>query len=247
MTNNLVSRAAVFAAGLLLSASAFAAGGGNLQHAGTDVGDKASLQRGAALYMNYCAGCHSLKYVRYARIGEDLGLSEEEVQGSLNFTGGKIGDHVISPMSAEMGVAAFGKAPPDLSVIARVRGSDWIFTYLKSFYLDESRPVGWNNTLFANASMPNPLWELQGLQQPVYGKRTAAGEMPVEGFTVSQPGTQDAAAFDQTVRDITAFLEYAGEPAATKREGLGVWVILFLAFFTMMAWLLKKEYWRDVH
>ncbi len=247
MTNNLVSRAAVFAAGLLLSASAFAAGGGNLQHAGTDVGDKASLQRGAALYMNYCAGCHSLKYVRYARIGEDLGLSEEEVQGSLNFTGGKIGDHVISPMSAEMGVAAFGKAPPDLSVIARVRGSDWIYTYLKSFYLDESRPVGWNNTLFANASMPNPLWELQGLQQPVYGKRTAAGEMPVEGFTVSQPGTQDAAAFDQTVRDITAFLEYAGEPAATKREGLGVWVILFLAFFTMMAWLLKKEYWRDVH
>ena len=247
MTNNLVSRAAVFAAGLLLSASAFAAGGGNLQHAGTDVGDKASLQRGAALYMNYCAGCHSLKYVRYARIGEDLGLSEEEVQGSLNFTGGKIGDHVISPMSAEMGVAAFGKAPPDLSVIARVRGSDWIFTYLKSFYLDESRPVGWNNTLFADASMPNPLWELQGLQQPVYGKRTAAGEMPVEGFTVSQPGTQDAAAFDQTVRDITAFLEYAGEPAATKREGLGVWVILFLAFFTMMAWLLKKEYWRDVH
>ena len=247
MTNNLVSRAAVFAAGLLLSASAFAAGGGNLQHAGTDVGDKASLQRGAALYMNYCAGCHSLKYVRYARIGEDLGLSEEEVQGSLNFTGGKIGDHVISPMTAEMGVAAFGKAPPDLSVIARVRGSDWIFTYLKSFYLDESRPVGWNNTLFANASMPNPLWELQGLQQPVYGKQTAAGEMPVEGFTVSQPGTQDAAAFDQTVRDITAFLEYAGEPAATKREGLGVWVILFLAFFTMMAWLLKKEYWRDVH
>jgi len=247
MTNNLVSRAAVFAAGLLLSASAFAAGGGNLQHAGTDVGDKASLQRGAALYMNYCAGCHSLKYVRYARIGEDLGLSEEEVQGSLNFTGGKIGDHVISPMSAEMGVAAFGKAPPDLSVIARVRGSDLIFTYLKSFYLDESRPVCWNNTLFANASMPNPLWELQGLQQPVYGKRTAAGEMPVEGFTVSQPGTQDAAAFDQTVRDITAFLEYAGEPAATKREGLGVWVILFLAFFTMMAWLLKKEYWRDVH
>ena len=185
MTNNLVSRAAVFAAGLLLSASAFAAGGGNLQHAGTDVGDKASLQRGAALYMNYCAGCHSLKYVRYARIGEDLGLSEEEVQGSLNFTGGKIGDHVISPMSAEMGVAAFGKAPPDLSVIARVRGSDWIFTYLKSFYLDESRPVGWNNTLFANASMPNPLWELQGLQQPVYGKQTAAGEMPLEGFTVS--------------------------------------------------------------
>jgi ubiquinol-cytochrome c reductase cytochrome c1 subunit len=128
-----------------------------------------------------------------------------------------------------------------------VRGSDWIYTYLKSFYLDESRPVGWNNTLFPNASMPNPLWEMQGLQQPVYGKKTESGELPVESFTISQPGSQDAAQFDQTVRDITAFLEYAGEPAALKRQGMGVWVILFLAFFTFLAWLLKKEYWRDVH
>jgi ubiquinol-cytochrome c reductase cytochrome c1 subunit len=242
-----VSRAAVFAASLLLSMSAFASSGGDLQQAGTDLDDKASLQRGAALYMNYCSGCHSLKFVRYARIGEDLGLTEEQVQANLNFGGGKIGDHVISPMTAEMGVAAFGKAPPDLSLIARVRGSDWIYTYLKSFYLDESRPVGWNNKLFPNASMPNPLWELQGLQQPVYGKKTAAGELPVEGFTISQPGTQDAAAFDQTARDITAFLQYVGEPAALKRQSMGVWVILFLAFFAFMAWLLKTEYWRDVH
>ena len=246
-TRALASRLAVFAAGLLLSAVALAAGGGNVQQAGTDLNDKASLQRGAGLYMNYCSGCHSLKYLRYARIGEDLGLSEEDVQANLNFNGGKIGDHVISPMTAAMGVAAFGKAPPDLSVISRVRGSDWIYTYLKSFYLDESRPVGWNNKLFANASMPNPLWELQGLQQPVYGKKTDSGEMPVEGFTISQPGTQNAEQFDQTVRDITAFLEYAGEPVAVKRQSLGVWVILFLVFFTFMAWLLKKEYWRDVH
>jgi ubiquinol-cytochrome c reductase cytochrome c1 subunit len=247
MTKNLLSRAAVFAASLLLTATAIASGGGNLQQAGTDLSDQASLQRGAKLYMNYCSGCHSLKYVRYARIGEDLGLSEEDVQANLNFNGGKIGDHVISPMTAAMGAAAFGKAPPDLSVIARVRGSDWIYTYLKSFYLDESRPVGWNNTLFANASMPNPLWDLQGLQQPVHGKKTATGELPVEGFTISQAGTQDAQAFDQTVRDITAFLEYAGEPAALKRESLGVWVILFLAFLAFLAWLLKNEYWRDVH
>ena len=247
MTKNFVSRAAVFAAGLLVSASAFASSGGNLQQAGTDLEDKASLQRGAQLYMNNCAGCHSLKYLRYARIGEDLGLTEDEVQQNLNLNGSKIGDHVISPMTAEMGVAAFGKAPPDLSVITRVRGSDWVYTYLKSFYLDESRPVGWNNKLFANASMPNPLWEMQGLQQPVYGKKTATGEMPVEGFTISQAGTQNAQQFDQTVRDITAFLEYAGEPAAIKRQSLGVWVILFLSFFTLMAWLLKTEYWRDVH
>ncbi len=243
----LASRVAAFAAGLLISATTLASGGGTLQQSGADLDDTASLQRGAALYMNYCSGCHSLQYLRYARIGEDLGLTEAQVQANLNLNGGKIGDHVISPMSATMGVAAFGKAPPDLSVISRVRGSDWIYTYLKSFYLDESRPVGWNNTLFANASMPNPLWELQGLQQPVHGQKTAIGEAPVEGFTLSQAGSQDAAQFDQTVRDITAFLEYAGEPAALKRQSLGVWVILFLALFTFIAWLLKTEYWRDVH
>ncbi len=247
MKRPFLSRAATFAAGLLISASALASETGGLQQSGTDLDDKASLQRGAALYMNYCSGCHSLKYLRYARIGEDLGLTEDQVQANLNFTGGKIGDHVISPMTAEMGLAAFGKAPPDLSVIARVRGSDWIYTYLKSFYLDESRPVGWNNTLFANASMPNPLWEMQGLQQPVFGAKTESGELPVESFSISQPGTQTPQQFDQTVRDITAFLEYAGEPAALKRPALGVWVILFLSFFTLMAWLLKKEYWRDVH
>ena len=247
MKRPFLSRAASFAAGLLISASALASETGGLQQSGTDLDDKASLQRGAALYMNYCSGCHSLKYVRYARIGEDLGLTEDQVQANLNFTGAKIGDHVLSAMPPELAKAAFGKAPPDLSLIARVRGSDWIYTYLKSFYLDESRPVGWNNKLFANASMPNPLWELQGLQQPVYGKKTATGEMPVEGFTISQAGSQDAQQFDQSVRDITAFLEYAGEPAALKRESLGVWVILFLVFLAFLAWLLKNEYWQDVH
>ena len=247
MTKNLASRLAAFAAGLLLSASALAAGGGDLQQSGTDLGDRASLQRGAALYMNYCAGCHSLKYLRYARIAEDLGLSEEDVQTYLNFSGGNIGDHVISPMSAEMGLAAFGKAPPDLSLVARVRGSDWIYTYLKSFYLDEASPVGWNNTLFPNASMPNPLWELQGVQQAVFGRKTASGETPVEGFTLSQTGSQDADQFNQSVRDITAFLEYAGEPVALKRERLGVWVLLFLGVLALLAWLLKGEYWKDVH
>ena len=247
MTKTFASRLAAFAAGLLLSASALAAGGGHLQQSGTDLGDRASLQRGAALYMNYCGGCHSLKYVRYARIAEDLGLSEDDVQTHLNFTGGKIGDHVISPMSAEMGLAAFGKAPPDLSLISRVRGSDWVYTYLKSFYLDEASPVGWNNTLFPNASMPNPLWELQGVQQAVFGRKTASGESPVEGFTLSQPGSQDAEQFNQSVRDITAFLEYAGEPVALKRERLGVWVLLFLGVLALLAWMLKGEYWKDVH
>lgn len=235
-------------AGVLLSFSAIAAEGGHLQQAGTDIGDTASLQRGAQLYMNYCSGCHSLKFMRYSRMAEDLALSEDEVMQNLNLTGAKFGEQVQVAMPVDGANKWFGKMPPDLSVISRVRGSDWIYTYLKSFYLDESRPLGWNNTLFPNASMPNPLWQMQGLQRPVYGKKNAAtGETPVEHLEIGQPGTQSAAQFDQTARDITTFLEYVGEPSALKRQSLGVWVILFLAFFTFLAFLLKSEYWKDVH
>ncbi|MFS8063357.1 MAG: cytochrome c1 [Luteimonas sp.] len=238
---------AVLFAGLLLSASAIASEGGDTLHSGTDLGDQASLQRGAKLYMNYCSGCHSLKYLRYSRMAEDLGLSEDDVQANLNFTGAKVGEQVQVALTEDHAKQFFGKMPPDLSVIARVRGSDWIYTYLKSFYLDESRPLGWNNKLFPNASMPNPLWQMQGLQHAEYGKAEAGGDRPVEKLVLAQPGTQAPEQFDQTVRDITTFLEYAGEPAALKRQSMGVWVILFLAFFTFLAWLLKKEYWRDVH
>src|SRR4249919_250020 len=231
----------------LLSASAFASEEGNLQQSGARLDDQASLQRGAKLYMNYCSGCHSLKYLRYSRMAEDLGLSEDDVQANLNFTGAKVGEQVQVALTEDHAKQFFGKMPPDLSVIARVRGSDWIYTYLKSFYLDESRPLGWNNKLFPNASMPNPLWQMQGLQHAEYGKAGAGGDRPVEKLVLAQPGSQNPEQFDQTVRDITTFLEYAGEPAALTRQSMGVWVILFLAFFTFLAWLLKKEYWRDVH
>jgi len=237
--------AATFALGFA-AAPARASEGAALPHSGTDLGDKASLQRGARDFMNYCSGCHSLAYLRYSRMAEDLGLSEDDVQANLNFTGGKPGEQVQVALTEADGTQFFGKMPPDLSVIARVRGSDWIYSYLKSFYLDESRPLGWNNKLFPNASMPNPLWELQGLQHAEYGEATAGGDRAVEKLVLAQPGTQTPEQFDQTVRDITAFLEYAGEPAALKRQSLGVWVILFLAFFTFLAFLLKKEYWRDV-
>jgi len=245
---NFIRSLAGFAAGLLVSASAFASEGGNLLHSGTDLGDRASLQRGAALYMNYCSGCHSLKYLRYSRMAEDLGLSEEEVMQNLNFTGAKYGEQIQVSLNEADANKWFGKMPPDLSLIARVRGSDWIYTYLKSFYLDESRPLGWNNKLFPNASMPNPLWQMQGLQHAEYGEPDkATGDRPVHGLKVTTPGTQTPEQFDQSVRDITTFLEYAGEPAALKREKLGVWVVLFLAFFTLMAYVLKHEYWKDVH
>ena len=248
MTKTFASRLAVFASGLLISFSAFAAGGGATLQAGNNLSDRASLQRGAQLYMNYCAGCHSLKYMRYSRMAEDLGLTEDEVMKNLNFTGAKFGEQVQVSMPAAGGEKWFGKMPPDLSVISRVRGSDWIYTYLKSFYLDESRPLGWNNKLFPNASMPNPLWELQGLQHAEFGPvDPATGERHVEGLKVAQAGRQSAQEFDQTARDITNFLEYVGEPAALKRQSVGVWVILFLAALTFLAYLLKQEYWKDVH
>ncbi len=246
MTDRLVSRLVAAAAGLLLSFGAMAAAGGPVEQSGTDIGDRASLQRGAQLYMNYCAACHSLKFMRYSRMAEDLGLTEDEVMNNLNLTGAAYGEHIISSMPAEQSARWFGQAPPDLSLITRVRGSDWVFTYLKSFYLDETRPLGWNNTLFPNASMPNPLWEMQGLQRPVHGEVDEVGEPTVAHLELGAPGTQNAQQFDQTVRDITTFLEYVGEPAALKRQRLGVWVLLFLSFLTFLAWLLKKEYWRDV-
>jgi ubiquinol-cytochrome c reductase cytochrome c1 subunit len=243
------ARAAVAIVGLLLSASVFAASSKvPLQQSGVDLDDRASLQRGAALYMNYCSGCHSLKYLRYSRMAEDLGLTEEQVMQNLNFTGGKFGDHIINAMPQAGGEKWFGKAPPDLTLVSRVRGSNWVYTYLKTFYVDESRPLGWNNVVFPNASMPNPLWELQGVQRPIYGKvDPATKEAPVERLELAQKGSIDSQQFDGVARDISAFLEYAAEPAALEREKIGVWVILFLSLFTFLAWLLKKEYWRDVH
>ncbi|MFT4255653.1 MAG: cytochrome c1 [Pseudoxanthomonas sp.] len=232
----------------LTSATAFASEGGGLQQAGNDLGDRASLQRGAQLYMNYCSGCHSLKYLRYSRMAEDLGLSEAEVMDNLNFTGAKFGEQIQVALPVEQATKWFGKMPPDLSLISRVRGSDWVYTYLKSFYADDSRPLGWNNKLFPNASMPNPLWQLQGIQHAEYGEPDkATGERPVSGLKLSQPGRLSADEFDRSARDITNFLAYAGEPAALKRESMGTWVVLFLAALAVLAWLLKQEYWSDVH
>ena len=247
MTKKWIALLASAAIALLASAPVLAASGGNLQHAGNDLSDKASLQRGAALYMNYCSGCHSLKYLRYSRLGEDLGLTEEQVMANLNFTGAKYGEQVHVALAPAEGDRFFGKMPPDLSLISRVRGSDWIYTYLKSFYLDESRPLGWNNQLFPNVSMPNPLWELQGLQHAEYGEPDEAGERHPERLVVTSPGKVSTQEFDQAVRDITNFLEYAGEPAALKRQAIGIWVILFLVVLSFLAYLLKQEYWRDVH
>jgi ubiquinol-cytochrome c reductase cytochrome c1 subunit len=245
-TQNLLKRFAFAAlAAVSLAGVAHAAEEGGMEPMNIRVDDVASLQRGSRLFFNYCSGCHSLQFMRYSRIAEDLKLDDKEVQASLIFTGARIGDKAMNQMPAALAATWFGKAPPDLSLEARAKGSDWIYHYLKSFYLDPSRPAGWNNTVFPNVSMPNPLWELQGLQVGV--KAGEGGEAKVEKLEIKTPGRVSEAQYDRDVRDITAFLTYAGEPAALKRTSMGIWVLLYLAIFTFIAYLLKLEFWKDVH
>lgn len=237
----------VFALVLLAGMGAVHAEEGGYPNADTNVADQASLQRGARLYFNYCVGCHSLQYLRYSRIGEDLGLSEQQVMDSLDFTGAKFGEPVISSMPAADAEKFFGKAPPDLSLEVRAKGADWVSAYLHSFYLDPTRPVGWNNSVFPNASMPFPLWELQGVQTAVMSPARPGEDATVEKLVLKQPGSMTPQQYDQAVRDLTSFLEYASEPAALKRTAIGAWVLIYLALFTFVALILKKEYWKDVH
>jgi ubiquinol-cytochrome c reductase cytochrome c1 subunit len=233
-----------------------------VEAANTNLGDRASLQRGAAMFMNYCASCHSAELIRFSRIARDIGLSEEQVMQNLNFVGAKFQDTVTVAMTPEDAKAWLGAPAPDLSLTARAKhqGADWIYTYLKSFYLDESRPAGWNNPLLPGASMPHVLWEYQGIQRVVteprprdaQGREQACRHGEVANacfvrFETVSPGLMTEAEYSGLIRDISNFMEYIAEPAAMERRKYGVWVVLFLAFFTFLAWLLKKEYWRDVH
>ena len=242
-----------FAAAVALSLAAAAnasTAGWPLQDAGTDVSNLASLQRGARNFVNYCLGCHSAKYMRYSQLAEDLALTEDELQASLMFTGTRIYDTMDSAMSAEQGRKWFGNAPPDLSLIARSRGSDYVFTFLRSFYEDPSRPTGVNNAVLPGTAMPHVLAPLQGMQRPRI--ETTTGEDGKEAQHLvglepgSLPGDLPAAAFDSFVRDTVAFLEYVSEPHKARRQALGVWVILFLLMFAAFTWFLYKEYWKDV-
>jgi ubiquinol-cytochrome c reductase cytochrome c1 subunit len=224
--------------------------GPHLDAANIDLGDQASLQRGAKYFVNYCLSCHSAKYQRYNRMAKDLGLTEDEVINNLMFTTDKIGDTMNISMTTAQGKAWFGNPPPDLSVLIRARGVDYIYTYLRSFYLDEKRPFGVNNTVFPDVAMPHVLWELQGTQKAVYKTETDAKGVEhevFEGFEPVTPGTLSAEEYDQVARDLTAFLSYVGEPIQMERKAMGKWVLLFIAVFFVLAYLLKKEYWKDIH
>ena len=237
---------------LALPALSVASGGEDYQllTAPIDSHNKASLQRGAKLFVNYCMGCHSLEHQRYNRMARDIGLTDEQVKENLIFTGAKVGDTMKNAMNKSEAKGWFGVVPPDLTLIARSRGVDYLYTYLLTFYEDPSRPFGVNNAAFPNAGMPHVLWELQGMQKPVYEKHKNAEGHEVEtltGFELVQPGSMNPPQFKESMADLVNFLSYVGEPIKLERQRIGVWVILFLALAFVVFYLLKKEYWKDVH
>ena len=222
--------------------------------AGNDIHNRASLQRGARNFMNYCSGCHSAQYVRYNRIAADLGIPEEVLRQNLIFNpDAKVSDTIRTSLSTEDAKRWFGNAPPDLSLIARSRGTDYISAFLKSFYEDPSRPTGVNNLVLKGTAMPHVLASLQGVQHAEFkmvSTKMTDGSMhegpEFEKFVPATGGALTPAQYDEFVRDTVNFLAYIGEPVATKRQSLGIWVILFLLVFTAFAYGMKKEYWKDV-
>ena len=217
--------------------------GPHIEHAGVNSRDIAAAQRGAKWFVNSCLSCHSARYMRYNRLSEDLDLSEEMVMQNLVFSDAKIGDTMDIAMKPDQAQEWVGKAPPDLSLIARSRGVDWLYSYLKNFYQDDKGH--WNNLNLPNAAMPHVLWQLQGIQQPVY---VTEGELQVvDHLVLAQPGLQTPEEYDTTVRDLVTFLDYMSEPAKLERKSLGIWVMLFLVLFAGLTYALKAEFWRDVH
>ncbi|MCJ8320232.1 MAG: cytochrome c1 [Colwellia sp.] len=223
----------------VIPALAFASSGGvHLDAANNDLTDKESLKRGFDSYVNYCLGCHELQYQRYSRTFEDLGIDIEEGTAKYLLNGQKPGEHIKNAMPAEEAAKWFGSAPPDLTLIARLKpGPDYIYTYLRSFYVDEARPFGVNNTVFKDVGMPHVLQTLQGIRT-----------LDDDGhLTPATGGTMTAEEYDAFARDLANFFEYVGEPNKLERESLGYWVIGFLCILFILSYLLKKEYWRDVH
>ncbi len=260
----------------VLPLTALAAGGPKveLESANIDLKNHASIQRGAKYFVNYCMGCHSMQYARYKLLTE-VGLTEEEIKANLMFTDGKIGDLMKISMSEGDAANWFGAAPPDLTLTARIKpgGEDWIYSFLKSFYTDPSRPLGVNNTVFSNVGMPHVLWELQGVQDPVYKYEIHKGaeivatfdneadadayvaengeglrlERVVDRLEMVSPGSLTPAEYDQVARDLATYLTYVSEPVKLERQRIGIWVMLFLVGFTILAYRMKKEWWKDIH
>ncbi|MGI9133838.1 MAG: cytochrome c1 [Rhodoferax sp.] len=215
--------------------------------------DMAALQNGAKLFVNYCLNCHSAAFHRYTRL-TDIGLTQEQIKENLLVTNGKIGDTMKAAIDPQQAKAWFGVNPPDLTVIVRSRagaggtGADYLYTYLRSFYRDETKPTGWNNLVFPNVAMPHALWELQGERRPVYQEvqEHGATEHVLKGWEQVSPGSMTPAQYDQAVGDLVAYMQWMGEPAQNTRTRLGVWVLLFLAVLSFCTWRLNAAYWKDI-
>jgi ubiquinol-cytochrome c reductase cytochrome c1 subunit len=255
MMNNMLKKILVSLLMALAGAAQAAGGGVAWDHFPTEkLSDRAALQHGAKLFVNYCLNCHAASYMRFNRMA-DIGLSNEQIKSNLLFTTDKVGETMKVALDAKQAKEWFGVTPPDLSVIARSRagaggsGADYLYTYLRTYYRDDSKPTGWNNLVFPSVGMPHVLWELQGERRPIFEKARSHGA-ETEVFTgkwdVVKPGTLDARAYDDAVADLVAFMTWMGEPTAKARVQIGVWVLLFLFVFTLIAWFLNRAYWKDI-
>lgn len=239
----------LFAVALLAPALAFGAGAPvKLDKAPVNM-DQASLQHGAKLFVNYCLNCHSASFVRYNTLTQ-IGLTEDQIRDNLMFAGERVGDLMTIAMRPAEAKAWFGKAPPDLALVVRQRGgantgADWLYTYLRQFYRDPDRPNGWNNAIFENVGMPHVLWELQGDQVGTSTDNPDGSKNWT--FETVKAGTMSADQYDKAVADLVSFLVWTAEPIAEKRRSIGLFVLIFLAGFAVLAYALKKNYWKDIH
>ena len=241
----------------MVPALALAAGGSvTLDRAPHRTTDLAALQNGAKLFVNYCLNCHSASSMRYNRL-KDIGLTDDQIKNNLLFTGDKVGALMTTTLTAKDAKAWFGVVPPDLSVIARAKasgdgtGADWLYTYLRSYYKDDSRPTGWNNMIFPNVGMPHVLWELQGVRTAKFVEEKDPHDASkvlhkFDKYETVTPGQMTAAEYDNAVGDLVAYLEWMGEPAQNTRKRLGVWVVMFMALLALLAWRLNASYWKEV-
>ncbi|MBS4051224.1 MAG: cytochrome c1 [Methylomonas sp.] len=229
----------------LLPLSVSASSGVKLESADIDLSDSASLERGAHHYVTYCLGCHSAKHIRYKRIAMDLKLDEAEILKNVAPLGAGIYDQMHSAMNGHDAEKWFGTTPPDLSLIARSRGADWLYSYLKGFYSEPGKPTGVNNAIFKDVAMPNVFWQQQGTQEALV--KTVDGQEVIAELKLVEPGQLSAKEFDRMVNDLVNFLVYVGEPVQLERQQMGKYVLFFILMFIVLAYLLKKEYWKDVH
>jgi ubiquinol-cytochrome c reductase cytochrome c1 subunit len=247
----------LIAAIALLPALALAnADGFPLDHAPDRSQNLAALQNGAKLFINYCLNCHAASVMRYNRL-KDIGLTEDQIKNNLLFTSDKVGDLMKVSLSTKDAKEWFGTVPPDLSVIARARasdagsGADWIYTYLRTFYKDDSRPTGWNNMVFSDVGMPHAMWELQGVRNAKFVEKkdphnASKTTHAFAGFEQVKPGKLSNADYDSAVADLVSYMQWMGEPIQGKRKQLGVIVLLFLSLFAFFAWRLNASYWKEV-